>query len=219
MLGFLASKPAKVLTGFLILQAVLFYSLSRTEPARPTTPLSVFPANVGDWKLSQEGVVEKEVLDVLKADDTLTRWYANPSAGHVASLFIAYFSTQRNGKAPHSPKNCLPGSGWIQTLNDQLPVTVPGRAEPIEVQRYVVARGNDRSVVLYWYHSAYHAVGNEYKAKMYTVLDSIRYNRSDTALVRVIIPLQRDADEDAVTKVAVNFIQSFYSNLRPYFQV
>lgn len=214
---FLASKSAKVLTAFLLIQAVMFYSLARTEPVRPAAPLASFPTEFGSWKMSQEGVVDKEVADILKADDLLTRWYTNAKDSQIASLFIAYFATQRNGKAPHSPKNCLPGSGWVSSVSDQLTVDVPGRAEPIELQRYIVSKGNDRSVVVYWYHSAHHAVGNEYKAKIYTVMDSIRYNRSDTALVRVIIPVRRDADEEALTKVAVSFVQSFYSNLGTYF--
>lgn len=219
MPGFLSSNRARILTAFLLIQAALFYGLSRSEPVRMPAPLAGFPTMVGDWKMSQEGVVEKEVLEILKADDTLTRWYVNPASNQIASLFIAYFATQRTGKAPHSPKNCLPGSGWVDTVNDRLAVTVPGRPEPIEVQRYIVARGNERSVVLYWYHSAYHAVGSEYKAKIYTVLDSIRYNRSDTALVRVIIPLRRDDDEETMTKTGVSFIQGFYNNLQPYFPI
>ncbi len=217
MPDFLASKPAKILTVFLLVQAMLFYSLARTEPMRPTSPLSTMPKEFGEWKMSQEGVVEKEVADVLKADDLLTRWYVHGKTSQIASLFIAYFGTQRNGKAPHSPKNCLPGSGWVSSVNDELTVNVPGRSDPIELQRYVVSKGNERSVVVYWYHSAHHAVGNEYKAKMYTVLDSIRYNRSDTALVRVVIPVRRDADEKELTDVAVGFVQSFYSNLGTYF--
>lgn len=217
MFQFLSSKPARVLTAFLMVQAVLFYGLARTEPVRQSTPLASFPIEFGDWKMSQEGVVEKEVADVLKADDLLTRWYVNAKENQVASLFIAYFATQRTGKAPHSPKNCLPGSGWVSTVNDKVDVVVPGRSNPIEVQRYVVSKGNDRSVVVYWYQSAHHAVGDEYKAKIFTVLDSIRYNRSDTALVRVVMPVRREADEEALTKSAVSFVQAFYSKLGVFF--
>ena len=50
------------------------------------------------------------MLDVLRADDTLNRIYRLRAAS--SYLFIAYFKTQRYGQSPHSPKNCLPGSGW-----------------------------------------------------------------------------------------------------------
>jgi EpsI family protein len=217
MPNFLDSKPAKVLTAFLLLQAVAFYSLARTEPVHNTVPLSTFPAEVGNWKLTQEGVVEQEIQDILKADDLLTRWYVNLKERQAASLFIAYFATQRTGKAPHSPKNCLPGSGWVPSVSDTIQVNVPGRAEPIEVNRYIVSRGSERSLVLYWYQTKHRAVGSEYKAKIYTVVDSIRYNRSDTALVRVVMPLPRDASEESQTKVGMAFIQSFYGNLGAFF--
>lgn len=217
MLNFLGSKSARILTVFLLLQALAFYSLARTEPVRNSMPLASFPAEFGNWKLTQEGVVEKEIADILKADDLLTRWYVNMKERQAASLFIAYFATQRTGKAPHSPKNCLPGSGWVPSVSDTVQMTVPGRAEPIEVNRYIVSRGGERSLVLYWYQSAHRAVGSEYKAKIYTVVDSIRYNRSDTALVRVVMPLPREASEEQITKVGTSFIQSFYDRLGVYF--
>ena len=47
--------------------------------------------------------------------------------------------------------------------------------------------GADTELVLYWYQSHQRVVASEYRAKIYTVLDSIRYRRSDTALVRVVI--------------------------------
>ncbi len=57
--------------------------------------------------------LDKETLDILNADDILSRVYKNTQTGTIATLFVAYFQTQRTGKTPHSPKNCLPGSGWV----------------------------------------------------------------------------------------------------------
>ena len=157
--------------------------------------------------------MEKDVQDVLRADDTLTRWYASPSKG-TASLFIAAFRTQRDGKAPHSPKNCLPGAGWVQVVNDIQNVVVPGVAEPIQVNRYVVQKGETRSLVMYWYQSRDRAVASEYRAKMYVVADAIRYNRTDTALVRVIVDLPQGMALDAAEARATDFIRSSYGLIR-----
>lgn len=216
MLGFLSSKTAKILTVVLLMQAMAFYGLARTEEVHIVKPLSSFPKEFNSWTLIQEGTVEKEVLDILKADDVLSRWYGDSKSRTMAALFIAYFNTQRTGKAPHSPKNCLPGSGWLPLSNpDQIEIKVPGH-QPIEASRYIVARGNDKSLVIYWYQTARRSVGNEYKAKIFTVVDAVRYNRSDTALVKVTVPL-KDQDPEAATEVVRQMVQSFFDQLIPYF--
>src|SRR5512133_3145177 len=103
-------KHARVLTIAFVLQAVLFYAVaSRAERVPFTRPLDDFPAAINGWQMEQRLQIEKDVQDILKADDTLSRIYGNPSLGAGASLFIAFFKTQRAGQAPHSPKNCLPG--------------------------------------------------------------------------------------------------------------
>ncbi len=78
--------------------------------------------------MRQDAPLDQETLDVLKADDILSRIYQNQKTGAVASLFVAYFETQRTGKAPHSPKNCLPGSGWASTQAGMIDIPVPGRS-------------------------------------------------------------------------------------------
>ena len=128
---------------------------------------------------------------------------------------MAFFKTQRTGKAPHSPKNCLPGSGWEPSRVDFLTVNIPGMSEPIEVNQYVIAKGDNKSLVLYWYQSQNRVVASEYKAKMWTVADAIRYNRTDTALVRVIVPIAGN-DEAGAQLAAVDFVESFFIPLRRY---
>jgi EpsI family protein len=162
-----------------------------------------------------EGVVEKEVQDVLRADDILTRSYMNPQHRLPAHLFVAYFKTQRTGQAPHSPKNCLPGTGWVPSESAIVPVEVPGRGA-IEVNRYVVAKGDNKSLVMYWYQSRDRVVASEYSAKFYVVADALRYNRTDTALVRVTVPIVEN-DVQAAQSAAEDFIRSFYTPLRKHF--
>ncbi|MBK5292663.1 MAG: EpsI family protein [Acidobacteriia bacterium] len=214
MFGFLNTRPTQVLTLLLLAQAGVFYGRARTTEDTPLArPLAEFPVQIGTWARVQEGVVEKEVQDVLQADDLLSRTYAAPGYPRGASLFVAYFRSQRTGKAPHSPKNCLPGSGWTASNADMLLVPIAGQ-QPIEVNRYLVSKGDYKSLVLYWYQSPGRVVASEYWAKFYLVLDSIRYNRSDTALVRVVVPASED--EQSAEKSAVDFVQAIYPNLAPF---
>ena len=209
----LQNKYVRILSALLLIQAALFYATSRGENVPVMRPLSDFPKELPGWSMIKEGYVDAETQSVLQADDTLTRSYANPKFRQGPNLFVAFFKTQRTGKAPHSPKNCLPGSGWEPSREDHLNVVVSGLAQPIEVNRYVVARGDERSVVLYWYQSQNRVVASEYRAKLWTVADAIRYNRTDTALVRVVVPVLRN-DEAAAEQVAVEFVQAFFGTLR-----
>jgi EpsI family protein len=213
--GLMQSKYARILTIVLIVQAALFYATSRGENVPSVRPLRDFPQEVTGWRMAQEGYVDAETQAVLKADDTMVRTYASPKFEIAPSLFVAFFKTQRTGKAPHSPKNCLPGSGWEKSTDDYLDVTVPGLAEPITVNRYIVSKGDAKSLVLYWYQTPNRVVASEYRAKLLTVQDAIRYNRTDTALVRVIVPVLGNNDA-AAQKEAVDFVQAFFVTLRNY---
>jgi EpsI family protein len=214
--SFLAQRKFQIITVVLVLQAICLYGLSRQETTPVKPPLRSFPRQfAGPWTVVQEGVVEKETQDVLQADDTLDRLYSAPDGIHTASLFIASFKSQRTGKAPHSPKNCLPGSGWMPVVADRIQIAVPNWPAPIEVNRYMVQKGDSRSLVLYWYQSHQRAVASEYAAKIYLVLDSLRYNRSDTALVRVVTDAS-SGDVDSATKVATDFTRAFFPALAPF---
>jgi EpsI family protein len=211
---FLNRAPARVLTLVLLVQLAGVFAFSRKEIVPRARPLVEFPREAGGWTVSQEGTVEKEIMDVLRADDVLTRTYADPD-NRVANLFVAYFKSQRSGQAPHSPKNCLPGSGWVPSEADMLDIPIPGRSQPIRVNRYVVSKGEDQSLVLYWYQSRDRVIASEYRAKFYLVEDAIRYNRTDTALVRVVVPVIGNG-VTAATATASEFVKAIFTPLRQY---
>jgi EpsI family protein len=203
---FFTSIPARVVTLLLLLNATLLYSSLRPEFVPVSRPLAEVPKRLGSWSMLEEGVVEPEIQEVLKADDLLNRIYGN--GGSVASLFVAGFKTQRNGKTPHSPKNCLPGSGWTPLNSSEMTIDV-GRARPLTVNRYVVTSGERRQLVLYWYQSRDRSVASEYKAKFWVMVDAIRLNRTDTALIRVVVPIVNN-NENAAEKSAVEFVQASF---------
>jgi EpsI family protein len=199
------NPPALLLSALLAIQGAAFYGLSRrTEAVPAATPLARFPTAIGEWRMTREGEIEPDERDVLRADDYLTRQYAT-SSGKSASLFVAYFQSQRAGQTPHSPKNCLPGSGWTWSVADTIIVDIAGRGQPIEINRYIVAKGDERAVVLYWYQSRDRVVASEYRAAAFTAWDALRWNRTDTELVRVVTPL---------TQNGVEFVQAFFAKLQ-----
>lgn len=215
MARWLNSRSSRILSIVLLVQAAAFYGFSRTEKVPPHKPLEQFSLNNSDWMLQQKVDIDRDSLEVLKADDLLSEIFVNRATGQRATLFVAYFETQRTGKAPHSPKNCLPGSGWAPAQSGTMDIAIPGEVAPIRVNRYVVARGDNQSVVLYWYQTRSRVIASEYSAKIYTVMDSIRYNRSDTSLVRVVVDV-RNGDTQQATDAAVSFVQTFFGPLKGY---
>ncbi|MEQ1883820.1 MAG: exosortase C-terminal domain/associated protein EpsI [Bryobacteraceae bacterium] len=209
---FLKSSALVAASVLILLQAVLLRSAVRPELMPSSAPLSQLPLTLDQWRFVQEGVVDEDTQKVLRADDILNRTYASGGSG--ANLFVAAFRSQRNGKAPHSPKNCLPGSGWTPVNSGEFSIDV-GEAVPISVNKYVVAFGDQRSVVMYWYQSRDRVIADEYTAKFWVVMDAMKLNRTDTALVRVVVPVV-NRDEETATRTAADFVRAFYKPLRQH---
>lgn len=189
------------------LGAYLLANRSEYQPSPP--PLTTLASQFSTWKMTAEYPIEKEVQDVLKATDTLSRIYQEPGSPYAVSLFIAFFKSQRTGVAPHSPKNCLPGNGWVPERSEIVRFPVPSNPEGIEVNQYIVQKGDTKNVVVYWYQSRGRVVASEYKAKAYVMADSITHNRTDTSLVKVIAPVVNDDVEGAI-RIARRFVNDSF---------
>ncbi|HEX8708609.1 MAG TPA: EpsI family protein [Pyrinomonadaceae bacterium] len=185
-----------LLLGVLLLCGIVINVWERAGEAHvERRSLAEMPVQLGSWRqVGGDQRFDAQTESVLRADDYLSRSYALPD-GHVASFYVGYYATQRNGATYHSPLNCLPGAGW--EMNDPATVTItPANGGPaFEANRYIVKNGEDKQLLVYWYQGRGRVVANEYWGKIYTVLDSIRRRRSDGAMVRVMIPITKSDDE------------------------
>ena len=173
---------------------LLLYARNTSEIIPAREPLASFPRTLGGWA-SSDIPLSQDVLDILGPGDFLLRDYREPGGWDV-DLFIAYFPSQRSGDAIHSPKNCLPGAGWAPVSSARITLNLPGRA-PFPANQYLIAKGEDRRLVLYWYWAHDRAVASEYAAKFYLVADSIRERRSDGSLIRVTTSLAPNESLDS----------------------
>jgi len=177
-----------ITAALLAITAVLLEARGRHESLPTREPLSSLPYQLGEWT-GTDVPMQKDVLEILGPGDFLQRFYQSTQVGQpYVDLFLAYFPTQRTGDTIHSPKHCLPGAGWLPTESRRISISLPGRA-PFEANRYVITKGDERELVLYWYWAHDRALASEYWAKFYLITDSIRLNRSDGSLIRVITPL------------------------------
>ena len=208
---FLRSKPAKAVSAILALQIIVFYSVNTKEYQPSPPPLEQFSNSVGPWMMTAQYETDEYTRNLLKADDTLLRDY-NSGPVH-EELFVAFFKSQRAGATPHSPKMCLPANGWEEESSRIVKVSVPGEALPIPVNRYIVAKDGQRKLVLYWYENPHRVTANEYISRVYLVYDSLRYRRSDEAMVRVVTDIS-SSTESAQEQHAIQFIKDVYQPLR-----
>ena len=202
---------------FLLLQAALVHISEGSEQPPPPPPLSQFPSVIrtraNQWVNLGDDPLDPDVVHTLGADRLLNRVYQSRGAPQPVSFLVAWFASQRAGASqPHSPKVCLPASGWEPESTGALLIATS--AGSITVNRYVVANRGERAVVLYWYQTPRGAVAGEWASKFWTVAGALTERRTDTALVRVVTELKR-GDGSAKIQEAAHLAADFASGVYP----
>jgi EpsI family protein len=200
---------AKILVPvFLAGQGLLVYWTGGREDPPAPPPLFEFPASFAGWTEQREDPIDADVANTLRADRLLSRTYVN-RAGVEAGLLVAWFQSQRAGASqPHSPKVCLPASGWTPESSGEL--SLASAAGELTLNRYVVANGQERAVVLYWYQTPRRAMAGEWASKFWLVADALRDRRTDTALVRIVVGSNNLGMDEVGTRSASDFARAVY---------
>lgn len=202
-----------VVAALLVATAAVLQARGRVEVQPKAADIHALPFNIAGLN-GNDMRIDPEVLETLGSGNYLSRLYTSPAAPPV-DLFIAYYNSQRSGDTIHSPKNCLPGSGWtpLESERIQLPVT---SSQSIQVNRYIVAKGQERQLVMYWYQAHGRATASEYMAKFYLIADSIKMNRSDGGMVRIVTPILSSETLEQTQARATDFARSLYPMLDAY---
>ena len=215
-MSFRAPRLMAAAAGILAIQAAASYCLHR-EPYLPSPPpLTTLPLRLGDWTQVRDGSVEPEALLMLGPDDALVREYQLGDGTDTASVFVAYYKTQLRSRNAHDPKVCLPGAGWNPTVSRviEVPAAPPARSFPVNYYRIV--RESSQAVVLYWFQTYNGVYTFEQQLRAHRLLDSAIDNRTDMALVRIIIPIGEAGVQTADAR-ATELAQLLYSQMLSYF--
>jgi len=186
--------------------ALLLHLRGDVDWVPPSRPLNEFPMTVGT-RTATEIVMPEDVLQTLGKGEFLNRVYhpqpavegsAPPENAGIddrasIGLFIGYFPTQRAGQSIHSPQNCLPGAGW-NFESSWITSLTNDAGKKYQVKEFLISNGSSTQEVLYWYQMHGHVIAGDYAAKLVTLADSIRYGRTDAALVRIITPVEPGED-------------------------
>ena len=122
------------------------------------------------------------------------------------SVYVGYYAQQMRGRTIHSPKNCLPGSGW-EALTSR-PAVIATAGGPVTVNRYMLQREKQKALVLYWYQGRGRVESNEYHVKWNLLRDAATKRRSDEALVRIVVPVKttEEAAYELASRVAMSLV-------------
>lgn len=202
-----------IIVVILLVAAFFNYHLSRPDAELPRKSLTDFPKNLGDWKIVSDQRIDDRALKILQIDDYFIRNYRN-SKGHIIGLYVGYWKSQREGKGIHSPRQCLPGAGWEPADTSVYHLPLDHNSDPVSVNRFVMQKGLDRQLYLFWFQGRGRAYASEYWNRLYIILDALVHNRTDGALVRVNNAIIEDPDQSL--KIQTDFINLFYPILKEY---
>jgi exosortase D (VPLPA-CTERM-specific) len=174
-----------------------------------------FPSQLGQWSGRRE-YLEKFYLNELKLTDYVVMNYTTPDAGNV-NFYTAYYDSQRNGAAIHSPRSCMPGDGWrITSLEQREFADMPFQGGPLRLNRAVIEKGEYKQLVYYWFPQRGRQITNEYLAKWYLFYDAITVHRTDGALVRLVTSLDKGQDIDVADQRLQGFLRELVKELPDY---
>ncbi len=206
---------AAVITVF-VAQAVGSRVLRRTPFLPSPPPLADLPVHLGGWDWRAGETISPDTLEMLGPDDYIARQYELPGDPEPAELFVAYYKTQMQSKNAHDPKVCLPGAGWNPVESRLERVTLPDSGFSFPVNYFRIKRDESEQVVVYWFQTPKGVYTFEQQLRAHRMLDAILDNRTDMALVRIVVPVT-EKGLSAANASANRLAQSVYTSMLPYF--
>ena len=196
------------------LLVLLFGGALRLIPYHQTVPLKksfdTFPLQYQGWQ-GNALYLDGDVINVLKMSDYLNRGYQRGTDR--VGLYVGYYATQTEGAQIHSPKGCLPASGWLKVSEETESMEVQGFGR-INFVKALYQKDEQKELFLYWYQMRNVSIADEFKLRFLRYLNSVRYGRNDAAFIRISMSVaQSEAQSSAVLK---DFMKSFAPLLKGY---
>jgi EpsI family protein len=196
---------------FLALNFYTYHFLATKAVIPPRESFAQFPLELGGgWRCPQLAGMEERVRANLGVTDFLLCDFQNEELREIANVYVGYHGSQvreEGGGAGensiHPPAHCLPGSGWDFLSSKTVPIDFPGLPQtPATAKRMVIAKGDERALVYYWYQSQGRVVSEDWQKILYVGLDRATRGRTDGSLVRFTVPIARGQDGEARAEAA-----------------
>jgi len=190
---------------FIFINFYTYNYMAREAVFPPRETFESFPSQFGDWTCAEQQEMTPDVERNLGVTDYLICNYVRPEQGDLIGVYVGYHESQvreEGGGAGensiHPPAHCLPGSGWDIIDNKTVAVDLPGLPQnPASVKRMVIAKGEARQLVFYWYQSRGRVISEDWRKIIYVGLDRALRGRTDGSLTRFTIPIIRNDEARA----------------------
>jgi EpsI family protein len=183
------------LTGCLVATLLTVAAAERREAETLALPLESIGEEIAGWKMTETQRLPPSVLEKLRPTAYLSRTYRN-NQNRELTLFISYYAQQRAGETMHSPKACLPGSGWEIVRQGEASIAFGERT--VDVNHYDVQYNGARYLAIYWYQSPEYIAANEYLGKLLLIKDAILRGHTSASIVRIMLPAGPEASTDSL---------------------
>lgn len=170
----------------LILLTAIFVGTHKDIAVPVAHPLSDIPPHLGAWTQADDIYFSEAVLAGLRPTDYVYRVYRHDgkqAQRRSIALYVGYHDGGPDSGPIHSPKHCLPGSGWMvesETTHD-----LPVGSDSLKVVEAVYRNGERRELFVYWYMVSGASLTNEYALKLAEIYNSMVYGRRDSAFIRI----------------------------------
>ena len=193
-----------VAIAFLALNFYTYHFLAHGSVIPSRQHFASFPDELGEWRCRKRETVDQAVIDNLGVTDFLICDFVR-APRDVVNVYVGYHETQireegggSGENSIHPPSHCLPGSGWDIVDNVSVPLDLPGLpGGPASAKRFVIAKGDLRQLVYYWYQSRGRVESEDWKKMLSVGWDRATRGRTDGALVRFTVPLQSGGEQKA----------------------
>jgi len=207
-------KRTLLASALMILTMICLNIITHSECIKLIKPFSDFPLEIGEWRGWEDRFADR-VYQVLGVHDSFLGNYRNHE-GNQIQLYIGYYENQCEGDLIHSPKNCMPGSGWNIIKSSSEELMIPhSKIRKVRVMNLLIEKSGQRQIVLYWFQSRGRVTASEYMQKIYLILDSITRQRTDDSFVRLIAPIT-NSNEKISSKYLKNFAEILIPLLQEY---
>jgi len=201
---------------FLVLYALLagmaaYMSFHRDLIVPLARPFGEFPAAHAGWRMAGQSSLSENVIKVLMPTDYLSRRYVAED-GAVVDMYLSFFDGGPDSGGIHSPKHCMPGSGWFEMSSERTALELGG--ETVKLVRAVYAMGEQRELIYYWFDMRGQTMSDEYSLKLAEITGSMFHSRRDQSFIRISVQA-RDNVESAQKRVE-DFLRDFYPVIREY---
>jgi EpsI family protein len=198
---------------FLLIAIVYLRFYTTIEAVPLPADIENFPKKIGAFTMSGSSEFSEDVLRELGVSSYINRDYKDKD-GYKLSLYLGYYEEQKEGAMIHSPKHCMPGSGWAPIESSVMPVSLAATSKQShKINRIVFQKGMDKLIMYYWYQGRNRIVANEYIDRIYLILDSLFKKRTEGSLVRVIGPWDPTIDFEQKQE---QFIASLFTVLQQH---